>query len=174
MQGSSQAWNLAAPFSVFSVGELHAASKTSSANESHLNVWGFDISAAEFPQQKKRVFSAAEIMQRKYQNPIHLNGTRIGRGFGGSVKFADGTTSSANVPHLNVWDVDISAAEFPQQKKTRVFGVNRPLWAIQTKDARFFLLRKFCCGYIKTHTFKWGRWRTRFCTQQKIRLRKKR
>ena len=29
------------------------------------------------------------------------------------------------------------------------------LWAIQTKDARFFLLRKFCCGYIKTHTFKW-------------------
>ena len=41
----------------FSVGELHAASKTSSANGSHLNVWGFDISAAEFPQQKKtRVF----------------------------------------------------------------------------------------------------------------------
>ena len=38
----------------FSVGELHAASKTSSANGSHLNVWGFDISAAEFPQQKKR------------------------------------------------------------------------------------------------------------------------
>ena len=31
----------------FSVGELHAASKTSSANGSHLNVWGFDISAAE-------------------------------------------------------------------------------------------------------------------------------
>ena len=38
----------------FSVAELHAASKTSSANGSHLNVWGFDISAAEFPQQKKR------------------------------------------------------------------------------------------------------------------------
>ena len=49
-----------------------------------------------------------------------------GRGFGGSVKFADGKTSSANVPHLNVWGFDISAAEFPQQKKTRVFGVNRP------------------------------------------------
>ena len=31
-----------------------------------------------------------------------------GRGFGGSVKFADGKTSSANVPHLNVWDFDIS------------------------------------------------------------------
>ena len=42
---------------VFSVGELHAASKTSSANGCNLNVWGFDISAAEFPQQKKtRVF----------------------------------------------------------------------------------------------------------------------
>ena len=50
-----------------------------------------------------------------------------GRGFGGSVKFADGKTSSANVPHLNAWGFDISAAEFPQQKKTRVFGVNRPL-----------------------------------------------
>ena len=49
------------------------------------------------------------------------------RGFGGSVKVADGKTSSANVPHLNVWGFDISAAEFPQQKKTRVFGVNRPM-----------------------------------------------
>ena len=50
-----------------------------------------------------------------------------GRGFGCSVKFADGKTSSANVPYLNVWGFDISAAEFPQQKKMRVFGVNRPL-----------------------------------------------
>ena len=54
-------------------------------------------------------------------------GTVGGRGFGGSVKFADGKTSSANVPHLNVWGFDISAAEFPEPKKTRVFGVNRPL-----------------------------------------------
>ena len=40
----------------FSAGELHAAaaSKSSSANGFHLNVWDFDISAAEFPQQKKR------------------------------------------------------------------------------------------------------------------------
>ena len=40
-----------------------------------------------------------------------------GRGFGGSVKLADGKTSSANVSHLNVWGFvwgfDISAAEFP-------------------------------------------------------------
>ena len=49
-----------------------------------------------------------------------------GRGFGGSVKFADGKTSSVNGPHLNVWGFDISAAEIPQQTKTRVFGVNRP------------------------------------------------
>ena len=42
------------------------------------------------------------------------------------MKFADGKTSSANVPHLNACDFDISAAEFPQPKKTRVFGVNRP------------------------------------------------
>ena len=64
----------------FSVGELHAASKTSSADGSHLNVWDFDISAAEFPQglftPKTRVFSAAEILLRIYQNPMHLNGTR--------------------------------------------------------------------------------------------------
>ena len=40
-----------------------------------------------------------------------------GRGFGGSVKFADGKTSSANGAHLNVRGFDISAAEFPQQKK---------------------------------------------------------
>ena len=61
-----------------------------------------------------------------------------GRGFGGSVKFADGKTSSANVPHLNVWGFDTSTAEFPQQKKTRVFGVNWGLGPIQTKDARLF------------------------------------
>ena len=36
-----------------------------------------------------------------------------GRRFGSSVKFADGKTSSANVPHLNVWGFDITAAEFP-------------------------------------------------------------
>ena len=68
-------------------------------------------------------------------------GTVGGRGFGGSVKFADGKTSSANLPHLNVWGFDISAAEFPQQTKTRVFGVNMPLGPlgpIQTKDARSF------------------------------------
>ena len=43
------------------------------------------------------------------------------------MKFADGKTSSANVPHLNVWGFYISAAEFPQQKKRASFGVNRPL-----------------------------------------------
>ena len=32
----------------FSVGDLHAASKISSANGSHLNIWDFDKSAAEF------------------------------------------------------------------------------------------------------------------------------
>ena len=44
----------------FSVGELHAASKTSSANGSHLNVWDFDISAAEFP----RVFGVNRPLTR--------------------------------------------------------------------------------------------------------------
>ena len=60
------------------------------------------------------------------------------------MNFADGKTVDANVPHLNVWGFDISAAEFPQPKQTRVFGVNRPLGPlgpIHTKDARFF-----CCG----------------------------
>ena len=31
-----------------------------------------------------------------------------------------------------------------------------PQGPIHTKDARFFLLRKFCCGYIKTPYIKWG------------------
>ena len=69
-------------------------------------------------------------------------GTVGGRGFGGSVQFANGKTSSANVPHLNAWGFDISAAEFPQQKKTRVFGVNRPLGP--------------AADISKPHAFKWG------------------
>ena len=52
--GSSQACNFTAPFRVFPVSEWHATSTTSSANGPHLNVWGFDIPAAEFAQQKKR------------------------------------------------------------------------------------------------------------------------
>ena len=40
---------------LFSVSEFYAVFKTSSVNGHHLNVWGFDISAAEFPQQT-RVF----------------------------------------------------------------------------------------------------------------------
>ena len=73
----------------FSVGELHAASKTSSANVSHLNVWDFDISAAEFPHHTKdvRFFSAAEFLLRIYQNPIHLNGARWRTTFFPSAKF---------------------------------------------------------------------------------------
>ena len=67
-------------------------------------------------------------------------GTVGGRGFGGSVKFADGKTSSANVPHLNAWGFDISAAEFPQQTKTRVFGVNRPLKIRWDTDKHFIFL----------------------------------
>ena len=42
-----------------------------------------------------------------------------GLGFGGSVKFADGKTSSANVPHLNVWGFDISAAGISAAEKKR-------------------------------------------------------
>ena len=38
IQKSSQACNFAAPFSVLSVSEFHATSKTSSANGPHLNV----------------------------------------------------------------------------------------------------------------------------------------
>ena len=53
----------------FSVGELHTASKTSSANGSHLNVWDFYISAAEFPQQKKR-------LQDIFMLPVQLQTSR--------------------------------------------------------------------------------------------------
>ena len=67
---------------------------------------------------KTRVFSATEILLRIYQNPIHLNGARVvGRRFSIGELHAASKTSSANGSHLNVWDFDISAAEFPQQKK---------------------------------------------------------
>ena len=68
----------------------------------------------------------AEILLRIYQNPMHLNGARWRTTFSVGELNAASKTSSANVSHLNVWDFDISAAEFPQQKKTCVFGVNMP------------------------------------------------
>ena len=43
---------------LFSVGELHAASKNLSTNGSHLNVWDFDISAAELT----RVFGVNRLL----------------------------------------------------------------------------------------------------------------
>ena len=77
-----------------------------------------------------------------------------GRRFSVGEFHAASKTSSANGSHLNVWCFDISAAEFPQQKKTCVFGVNRPR-PIHTKNARLF-----GCGYSaadisKPHAFKW-------------------
>ena len=62
----------------FSVGEIHAASKTSSANGSHLNVWDFDISAAEFPQQKKRA-SFGVNRPSGPSGPIHTKDARFFR-----------------------------------------------------------------------------------------------
>ena len=41
---------------VFPSATLTLPPKPRSANGSHLNIWDFDISAAEFPQQKKRTF----------------------------------------------------------------------------------------------------------------------
>ena len=75
-----------------------------------------------------------------------------GRRFGGSVKFADGKNAKRRG--------QISAAEFPQQKKTRVFGVNRPLGPlgpIHTKDAQKFCRGNFAADISKSHTFKWDR-----------------
>ena len=61
-----------------------------------------------YSHQRRAFFSAAEILLRIYQNPIHLNGTRWRTRF---------------------WrqrEVRRRKNEFPQPKKTRVFGVNRP------------------------------------------------
>ena len=71
-----------------------------------------------------------------------------GRGFGGSVKFADGKTSSANVPHLNVWGFDISAAEFLHRKNAR-------LWCEQAlrHSTRILRPRPRCsCGSLRDIT----------------------
>ena len=67
------------------------------------------------------------------------------------MKFADGKTSSANVPHLNVWGFDISAAEFPQPKKTRVFGVNRPLRVLSINLERNTLSLDFRLKFNQNH-----------------------
>ena len=64
------------------------------------------------------------------------------------MKFADGKTSSANGPHLNVWGFDISAAEFPQPNKTRVFGVNMPLAGGYRNVHRFLDHIDHECGYF--------------------------
>ena len=66
----------------------------------HLNVWGFDISAAELGPitPKTRVFSAAEILLRIYQNPIHLNGARWRTTFFRRRTSRCLQTSSANSP----------------------------------------------------------------------------
>ena len=75
---------------------------------------------------KTRVFSAAEILLRIYQNPIHLNGTRWRTRFWRQREVRRRKNVIRQRAHLNVWGFDISAAEFPQPKKTRVFGVNMP------------------------------------------------
>ena len=51
-------------------------SKTSSANGPHLNVWGFDISAAEFPQHKIRSGLSAVGLNSPL-GPIHTKDARF-------------------------------------------------------------------------------------------------
>ena len=69
-----------------------------------------------YSHQKTSVFSAAEILLQIYQNPIHFKWDPLVDEVL-EAAFADRITSSANVPHLNVWGFDISAAEFPQPTK---------------------------------------------------------
>ena len=70
-------------------------------------------------------------------------------------------------------------------ERTRGFGLNRPLGSIHTKDARFFRLRKFCCGYMAIYQspihLNGARWRTTFfrrrtsrCLQNLVRQRHER
>ena len=40
-------------------------------------------------------------------------------------------------------------------EKTCVFGVNRPLGSIHTKDARFFCCGNSAADILKSHTFRW-------------------
>ena len=72
-----------------------------------------------------------------------------GRGFGGSVKFVDGKTSSANVAHLNAWGFDISAAE-----KTYIFNINRPKGLFTPKACVFFCCGNSAADISKPHAFK--------------------
>ena len=87
--------------------------ETSSAFHENILLFCFRV----YSDQSRTFFSAAEVLLRIYQNPIHLNGPAGGRGFSVGELHAASKTSSANGSHLNVWDFDISAPEFPQQKK---------------------------------------------------------
>ena len=76
---------------------------------------------------KTRVFSAAEILLRIYQNPIHLNGTRWRTRFWRQREVRrrnNVVRQRAPFKCMGFWY--IPAAEFPQPKKTRVFSVDRP------------------------------------------------
>ena len=76
---------------------------------------------------KTRVFSAAEILLRIYQNPIHLNGARLRTTFfrrRNSRCLQNLVRQRFPFKCMGFWYIRsrISSAE-----KTRVFGVNRPL-----------------------------------------------
>ena len=76
------------------------------------------------------------------------------------MKFADGKTSSANVPHLNVWGFDKSHSRISAAEKT---SVGRSFFS-----AREILLRI----YQNPIYLNGNRWRTRFWRQREVRRRK--
>ena len=77
---------------------------------------------------KTRVFSAAEIMLQIYPNPIHLNGAGCRMRFWRQreVRRRKNVVRQRAQFKCMGFLFYISAAECPQQKKTHVFGLNRP------------------------------------------------
>ena len=116
-----------------------------------------------YSHQRQAFLSDAEILLRIYQNPIHLNGARWhvgGRRFSVGELHTTSKTSSANGSHLNVWDFDISAAEFPQQKKrasladiAEKYVSNLPKPATSTSND--------ICNITKAHNWIW--WAPQLC-----------
>ena len=97
---------------------------------------GWHIVLRAYSHQRRAFLSAAEILQRIYQNPIHLNGARWRTTF-----FRRRTSRCLQ---------KLVRQRFPFKcMGCEVYGL------IHTKDARFVCYGNSAADISKSHTFKW-------------------
>ena len=165
----------------FSVGELHAASKTSSAcmgfwyirsrisTAVQTRVFGLNRPWEPIHQftPKTRVFFCCGNSAADISKPHTFKWGTLADVVFPSANFAASKTSSANGSHLNVWDFDMSAAEFPQQKKRTSLvwlGPNGLFRPTAEKPSGFFCCWNSAADISKPYNLNGARWRTTFWT----------